>query len=212
MLIGGGHVAESDWARTLYGNFPLAISLVYLATFILLGIIFRSIVIPLKAILLNTLTVAAAFGVVTAIFQFGWAATLFGLPAGLGFVDTSVPFFIFAIVFGISMDYEVFLVSRVVEGHLQGKDDNEAVVYALSATGGVITSAATIMFVVFAAFVFSEVVLIKSLSLGLSVAVLLDATLVRLVLVPAMMAIAGRWNWWLPKPLQRLVERAPLGH
>lgn len=210
--VGGGHVGEAEWTRTLYRSFPLAIGFVYLATFLLLCLALHSILLPLKAILLNTLTVGAAFGVITLIFQYGFGAPLFGLSGGLGFVDTSVPFFIFAIVFGISMDYEVFLVSRIIEGHKQGLSDREAVAEALSTTGNVITSAALIMFVVFAVFAFSEVVLIKSLSVGLSVAVILDATLVRLVLVPAMMLLAGRWNWWLPRGVARIAKRVDMGH
>ena len=210
--VGGGPVIEREWAGVLYRSFPVAIGLVYLATFILLGLAFRSVLIPLKSILLNTLTVGAAFGVITLVFQRGWGAGLLGLPGGLGFVETSVPIFIFAIVFGLSMDYEVFLVSRVVEHHEQGASDRDAVVAAVGATGGVITSAALIMGVVFAVFMFSHVVLIKTLSLGLTVAILLDATLVRLVLVPSVMMLAGRWNWWLPRPVAALSKRLKLGH
>lgn len=204
--LGGGYVAEADWGRALYRALPVAALIVYLATFVLLLFMLRSVVIALKAIVLNTLTVLAALGVVTAVFQYGFGAALVGVPESIGFVDTSVPFFIFAILFGVSMDYEVFLMSRMIEAHREGRSDREAIVYALSRTGGVITSAALIMFVVFAAFVLSEVVLVKSLSVGLSAAVLLDATLVRLVLVPSITLLAGRWNWWLPRPLRRSDE------
>ena len=210
--VGGSPVIEREWAGVLYRSFPLAIGLVYLATFILLGLAFRSILIPLKSIVLNTLTVGAAFGVITLVFQYGWGAGVFGLSGGLGFVETSVPIFIFAIVFGLSMDYEVFLVSRVVEHHDQGASDRDAVVAAVGATGGVITSAALVMGVVFAVFMFSHVVLIKTLSLGLTVAILLDATLVRLVLVPSVMLLFGRANWWLPRPVAALSKRVKLGH
>lgn len=210
--VGGGPVIEREWASVLYRSFPLAVGLVYLATFVLLGLAFKSVLIPIKSIVLNTLTVGAAFGVITAVFGLGWGAGLFGLPGGLGFVETSVPIFIFAVVFGLSMDYEVFLVARVVEHHEQGASDRDAVVAAVAATGGVITSAALIMGVVFFVFMFSHVVLIKTLSLGLTVAVLLDATLVRLVLVPAVMMLAGRWNWWLPRRVAKLARRADLGH
>ncbi len=212
VLIGGTPVVEREWATALYRAFPWALGLVYLTTFVLLGLAFRSVLIPLKSIVLNTLTVAASFGVITAVFQFGVGSSLFNLPGGLGFVESSVPIFIFAIVFGLSMDYEVFLVSRIVEHHNRGATDREAVVQAVAATGGVITSAALIMGVVFAVFLFSHVVLIKTLALGLTVAVLLDATLVRLVLVPSAMMLAGRWNWWLPAPIARLARRVHLGH
>jgi RND superfamily putative drug exporter len=210
IMIGGSDVFEAEWSGVLYRSFPYAVALVYLATLILLGLAFRSLLIPIKSIVLNTLTVGAAYGVITLIFQDGVLAPLVGLSAGLGYIDTSAPLFIFAIVFGLSMDYEVFLVARMVEGHEQGLSDRTAVASALASTGGVITSAAAIMIVVFSIFIFSEVVLIKTLGVGLSVAVLLDATLVRMVLVPAVMTLAGRWNWWLPEPIARLARRVDL--
>ena len=142
----------------------------YLATLVLLGLAFRSILIPIKSIVLNTLTVAAAFGVITLVFQYGMGARLFGVET-LGFVDNSAPIFIFAIVFGLSMDYEVFLVARLYEAHRQGLSDRDAVVQALSATGGVISSAALVMLTVFSVFIFSEVVLIKTFGIGLWVAI-----------------------------------------
>ncbi|MEX2536739.1 MAG: MMPL family transporter [Trueperaceae bacterium] len=209
-LVGGAAIFEAEWTRLLYQSFPWAVALVYLGILLVLGLAFRSLLIPLKSILLNTLTVATAYGVITLVFQEGWLAGLFGVPGGLGYVDTSAPLFIFAIVFGLSMDYEVFLVARIYEKHQQGLSDRDAVVSALSSTGGVITSAAAVMIVVFSSFIFSEVVLIKTLGLGLAVAVLLDATLVRLALVPAMMFLAGRWNWWLPQPMAKLAERVGL--
>ena len=209
--VGGTFVQQAEWTRILYRSFPLALGLVYLATLVLLGLAFRSILIPIKSIILNTLTVAAAFGVITLIFQYGVGARLFGVET-LGFVDNSAPIFIFAIVFGLSMDYEVFLVARLYEAHRRGLSDRDAVVQALSATGGVISSAALVMLTVFSVFIFSEVVLIKTLGIGLWVAIFLDATLVRVALVPAVMTLAGRWNWWLPRPLERVAKRVDLGH
>ena len=208
--IGGSDVFEAEYSATLYGRFPVAIGVVYVATLILLGLAFRSLLIPIKTIVLNTLTVGAAYGVITLVFQNGVLANLFGVSGGLGFIDFSAPLFIFAIVFGLSMDYEVFLVARMFEGHELGLDDRTAVSNALASTGGVISSAAAIMIVVFSVFVFSEVLLIKTLGLGLAVAVFLDATLVRMVLVPAVMTLAGRWNWWLPEPIARLARRVDL--
>jgi RND superfamily putative drug exporter len=210
--VGGASVAEREWTATLYGNFPTAIVVVFVATFLLLGLAFRSIAIPLKSLVLNTLTVGSAFGVITLVFQHGWLGGLFGLPGGFGFVETSVPIFIFAVVFGLSMDYEVFLISRVAEGHERGLSDREAVVTALTSTGGVITSAALIMVVVFSVFLFSDVVLIKTLALGLTVAVLLDATLVRSILVPSAMVLLGEWNWRVPAWLGRVIDRIGLRH
>ena len=208
--VGGGYVQESEWAAVLYRSFPWAVLLVYLATVVVLGLAFSSLLIPIKAILLNTLTVAAAYGVITLVFQQGVLTTLFGGGPVLGYIDTSAPLFIFAIVFGLSMDYEVFLVARIQEQHDRGASDREAVATALSATGGVITSAAAVMITVFALFLFSHVVLVRTLGLGLSVAVLLDSTLVRLALVPAVMTMAGRWNWWMPPALARLARRSKL--
>lgn len=208
VTVGGGYVQEAEWAAVLYRSFPWAVALVYLATIILLGLAFRSVLIPIKAIVLNTLTVAAAYGVITLVFQQGILTHIFGGGPVLGYIDTSAPLFIFAIVFGLSMDYEVFLVARMLELHDRGANDREAVATALSATGGVITSAASVMITVFALFLFSHVVLVRTLGLGLSVAVLLDATLVRVVLVPAVMTLAGRWNWWMPAALARIARRA----
>lgn len=197
-LIGGAFVANTEWTEALYRYFPLALGLVALATFLLLGFAFRSLLIPLKALVLNVLTVGAAFGVITLVFQFGVLSWLVGGTGVLGFIDTSAPLFIFAIVFGLSMDYEVFMVARIREAHERGLSDSESVATAMSATGGVITSAAAVMITLFSLLLFSHVELIRTLGLGLAVAVLLDATLVRLTLVPAVMTMAGRWNWWLP--------------
>src|SRR5690606_5362509 len=163
--------------------------------------------IPLKAAVLNGRAGAAAFGVLVLGFQDGAVARLFG-EAPLGYVDASVPLFVFAMVFGLSMDYEVFLVSRIREGHERGLSDRDAVVHALSTTGGVITSAAAVMVTVFALLMFSHVELIKALGLGLTAAIVLDATLVRLALVPSLMLLAGRWNWWLPGGRRRAGEGA----
>lgn len=213
--VGGVYVQGTEWTNVLYRSFPLALAVVALATALLLGIAFRSVLIPIKAVLLNVLTVGAAFGVLTLVMQDGVLSNLLGTGPVLGYIDTSAPLFIFAIVFGLSMDYEVFLVARIQEAHLEGLDDREAVATALAATGGVITSAAAVMVSVFALLLFSHVELIRTLGLGLSVAIILDATLVRMVLVPALMTLAGRWNWWLPGPLARLAARSgtrPVGH
>jgi RND superfamily putative drug exporter len=196
--IGGTYVEGTEWTAALYDYFPLALALVALATAVLLGLAFRSLLIPLKAVIMNVLTVGASFGVLTLVLQDGLVSRLFGLAPALGYIDTSAPLFIFAIVFGLSMDYEVFMVARIHEGHERGLTDKEAVATALSTTGGVITSAAAIMITIFLVLMFSHVELIRTLGLGLSVAVLLDATLVRLALVPSVMVLAGRWNWWLP--------------
>jgi RND superfamily putative drug exporter len=154
------------------------------------------VLVPLKAVALNLLTVGAAFGALVLVFQEGHGARLFGVSEPLGAVFSSLPLIVFAIVFGLSMDYEVFLMNRVREATLEGADNRDAIVRGLATTGQVITSAASIMLVVFAAFMLGDLLLTKMLGFALAVAVLLDATIVRMVIGPALLQLAGRWNWW----------------
>jgi len=210
VLLGGAPVGSMEFTQALVGAMPAAIGTVFVATFLLLAVAFRSLVIPIKSILMNTLTVGAAYGLITLVFQEGFAARLVGAPTDVGGIDSSLPILMFAVIFGLSMDYEIFLLSRVQEAHLAGLDTPQAVRYALERTAGVIGSAALIMVIVFSAFVVGQVVANKTIGLGLALAVLLDATLVRLVLVPAVLVLAGRWNWWLPEPLQRVMPRVRL--
>ncbi len=161
---------------------------------------------------MNALTVGAAVGVVTLVVQGGFLAAPLGIPADVGVLDASLPVLLFAVMFGLSMDYEIFLLSRVQEEVLRGNSNDEAVVLAVGHTARIITSAAVIMFIVFVAFMFGRVVATKSIGLGLAVAVALDATLVRLVLVPAFLKLAGKWNWWLPGWLDRRLPRIRLEH
>ena len=212
VLLGGAPVGSKEFTDALVGAIPLAIATVFVATFVLLAIAFRSIVIPIKSIVMNTLTVGAAYGVITLVFQDGFAASLLNAPTDIGAIDSSLPLVMFAVIFGLSMDYEIFLLSRVQEAHLQGLDTRASVKAALERTAGVITSAALIMLIVFAAFIRGDVVANKTIGLGLSVAVLLDATIVRLVLVPAVLALAGEWNWWLPQGLKRALPKVSLEH
>lgn len=211
-LLGGAPIGGREFTHALVDATPLAISCVLLATFVLLAFAFRSLVIPLKSVLMNALTVGAAYGVVTLVVQHGVLASALGIPQDVGVLDSSLPLILFAVLFGLSMDYEIFLLSRVQEEHLRGTPNDEAVVRAVGHTGRIITSAALIMFIVFCAFVSGRVVANKSIGLGLAVAVLLDATLVRLVLVPGFLKIAGRWNWWLPRWLDRRLPRLGLEH
>ncbi|WP_027460615.1 MMPL family transporter [Deinococcus murrayi] len=211
-LLGGAPVGEREFSRALTGALPAAVLTVFAATFVLLMVAFRSLLVPLKSLLMNTLTVGAAYGVVTLVVQGGFLAGPLGIPNDVGVLDSSLPLILFAVLFGLSMDYEIFLLSRVQEEVLRGHDGDEAVVLAVGRTARVITSAALIMFIVFAAFIAGRVVANKSIGLGLAVAVALDATLVRLVLVPAFLKLAGRWNWWLPGWLDRLLPRLRLEH
>ena len=193
--VGGLPALRADYLGTVSRGFPLAVALIVSATLIALAIGFRSILIPVKAVALNLLSVAAGFGAVVLVFQDGVGATLLGVTR-LDQVFATVPTLVFCTVFGLSMDYEVFLVSRVAEARRGGLPERAAIVEGLARTGRVITSAALIMAVVFGAFIAADFVLIKMLGLALTVAVLADATLVRVVIGPALLALAGRWNWW----------------
>ena len=188
---------------TFYGNgMPQVMAFVLTLSFLLLLVAFRSVVIPIKAILLNLLSTAAAFGVLVWVFQDGHGADLLGFKPGP--IEAFVPVFIFTILFGLSMDYHVFILTRIKEARDRGMSSNEAVARGISITSGTITSAAAIMVVVFSVFVTLELTVIKQLGLGLAVAVFLDATVVRSILLPATMRLLGEWNWWLPRWLEWL--------
>ena len=175
-------------------------------SFVLLLAVFRSVLVPLKAVVMNLLSIGAAYGVMVAVFQWGWFGSLFGVSGGAP-IEPWAPMMLFAIVFGLSMDYEVFLLSSVKEEYDRTGDNSRAVVEGLASTARVITAAAAIMVCVFGSFVVADARAIKLIGLGLAIAVLIDATLVRMVLVPATMELLGRANWWLPRWLDRLVPR-----
>jgi len=175
-------------------------------SFLLLMVVFRSILVPLKAALLNLLSIGSAYGVLVMVFQWGWGMNLIGLEATVPIVSF-IPMFMFAILFGLSMDYEVFLLSRVREEYLRTGDNDSSVIYGIASTARVITSAALIMISVFLGFVLGDDPAIKMTGLGLATAIFVDATIVRLVLVPATMKLMGDANWWLPGWLDRLLPR-----
>jgi len=177
-------------------RFPRIIALVLGVIALMLVIAFRSALVPLKAVVLNLLSVAASFGLMVLVFQQGKGSALFGLDGPTVAIFAVVPVLVFAIVFGLSMDYEVFLLARVKEEWDGGADNETAVANGLAATAGTITWAALVMILVFGAFAFTDVFVVKVLGFGLAAAVLLDATIIRLVLAPALMRLAGRWNWW----------------
>ena len=168
-------------------------------------VVFRSVVVPLKAIIMNLLSVGAAYGLMVAVFQKGWGADLLGLQK-VDFVEAWVPLFLFAILFGTSMDYHVFLLSRIREHFDQTGDNRESVAFGVRRTGGIITGAALIMVAVFGGFAAGELVMFQQLGFGLAVAVFLDATIVRSVLVPAAMRLLGTANWWFPRWLSWLPD------
>jgi RND superfamily putative drug exporter len=215
VLVGGQTAIFDDFSKVLTSKLPLFIGVVVLLSFLLLMAVFRSIAIPLTAAVMNMLSAGAAFGVVTAIFQNGWGASLIGVDK-TGPIESFLPVLMFPILFGLSMDYEVFLVSRIYEEWHRRGDNTEAVTHGLSATGRTITAAAAIMVLVFGAFVLGSDRIIKLFGIGLGGAVLLDATIVRSVLVPAVMIMIGDRNWKLPEFLERRLphlkiegERAP---
>ncbi|MEU5988595.1 MMPL family transporter [Spirillospora sp. NPDC047418] len=198
-----------DLSRMLSDRLWPVIGVVVATSFVMLMIVFRSLLAPLKAAAMNLLSIAAAYGVLTAVFQWGWGAELLGLPHSVP-VSSFILLLLFAVLFGVSMDYEVFLLSRVREEWLRHGDARGAVTSGLAATGRVISSAALIMVAVFLGFAADPGLVIKQMGVGLAVAVALDATVVRLVLVPATMALLGRANWWLPKPLARVLPEIDL--
>ena len=175
-------------------------------SFLLLMVVFRSILVPLKAVLLNLLSIAAALGATVAVFTWGWLRQVVGFSEPVP-LETVAPMLMFAIVFGLSMDYEVFLLSRVREEWRLGGDSRGSVVRGLTSTARVITAAAAIMVLVFATVLLGGDIAVKQFGLGLATAVLLDATVVRMVLVPALMELLGQANWWLPRWLARLLPR-----
>jgi RND superfamily putative drug exporter len=197
VLVDGGTAANIDYVDSLYSDFPIALLVISLTTFCVLFFLFRSIVLPLKAILMNILSILASYGALVLIFQDGFLHQLLGFTP-LGFVEASSPILLFCTLFGLSMDYEVFLLSRVQEAFWQTGDNRRAVALGLQRSGGIITSAAVIVIVVASCFATADMILVKALGLGMALAVFLDASLVRGLLVPATMRLLGDWNWWLP--------------
>jgi len=196
LLIGGIPALNGDYQTIIGNRFLPVMELVVAGTLLALLAGFRSIFAAVKAILLNLLSVAASFGALVLVFQKGFGSGLLGVPGGTGSVFPLVPIVTFAITFGLSMDYEVFLVARVLEARRSGLSEDEAIPEALAKTAGLITSAAAIMIVVFAAFTFGNFLVVKMIGFTLAVAVLIDATLVRMVIGPALLCVAGDWNWW----------------
>jgi RND superfamily putative drug exporter len=204
VLVGGQTAIFDDFATVLSRKLPLFLTIVIGLSFLLLMTVFRSVVIPAIAAAMNLLSAAAAFGVVTLVFQDGVGASLLGIDK-TGPIEAFVPVFMFAILFGLSMDYEVFLVTRIYEEWHRRRNNREAVIHGLAATGRTITAAAAIMVLVFGSFILGGERIIDLFGVGLASAVLLDALIVRSVLVPALMLIIGDANWWLPSWLDRIL-------
>jgi putative drug exporter of the RND superfamily len=199
----GATASYVDFTAKISKRMPWLILAVVLLAFILLTVAFRSIVIATKAAVLNLLSVGAAYGVVVAIFQWGWGSSLVGIHEKLP-IPAFVPMLMFAIVFGLSMDYEVFLISRVHEAWMKTGDAHRSVAIGIGGTARVITTAAAIMIVVFTSFVLNPDPTVKMLAIGMAAAVLIDASVIRMILVPAVMALLDRHAWWIPKWLDRI--------
>jgi RND superfamily putative drug exporter len=199
----GDTAASKDWNDAMKSAVPIVFAFVLAFAFLLLLVSFRSVVIPLKAILMNLLSVAAAYGVVVAIFQWGWGENLLDFDSNGG-VAAWLPMFLFVILFGLSMDYHVFILSRVREYYDRGLSTEKAVAQGIKSTAGVVTSAALVMVLVFGVFALMPIVDMKEMGIGLAAAILIDATIVRAVLLPATMKLLGAWNWYLPTWLEWL--------
>jgi uncharacterized membrane protein YdfJ with MMPL/SSD domain len=208
VLVGGGPAQGVDFLHLAYTYFVPLIGAVLILTYFLLMRAFRSLLLPLKAVLLNLLSVAAAYGMLVLFFRYGVGQSLLGLYQ-FNQIEGWIPIFLFAMLFGLSMDYEVFLVTRMRESWDEGDDNETAVAHGLERTGRIITAAAVIMCAAFSGFLAGNIVGLQEFGLGLAVAILVDATIVRSILVPSMMAILGRWNWWLPASFARLVRVRP---
>jgi RND superfamily putative drug exporter len=202
--VGGQTASWADIGDRVSDRLPLFLAAVFLLSFLLLTVVFRSVLVPLKAALLNLLSVGAAYGVLVMVFQWGWGSGLIGLESTVPIVPF-IPIFMFAIPFGLSMDYEVFLLSRVREHYLVTGDNDTAVIHGIASTARVITSAALIMISVFLGFVLGDDPATKMFGLGLATAIFVDATIVRMVLVPATMKLLGDANWWIPGWLDRVL-------
>jgi putative drug exporter of the RND superfamily len=210
VLVGGEPAEHYDFIRVVYSEFPILLVLSLLITFVVLMLFFHSLILPLVAIAMNAISLIASFGALVIVFQWGFGDNLFSFHS-LGALEAYTPVMLFSVLFGLSTDYQVFLLTRVREQVRLGKSNEEAIAAGLEQTAGIITAAGLIMIVVFGSFAFTGVLVIKEIGFGLAVAVAVDATLVRVVLVPATMKLLGRWNWWMPNALDRVVPEIDEG-
>ena len=204
VLVGGGAADVTDVVNQVAADFPRTALFIVVSTYLVLFVLLRSVILPAKALVMNTLSIVASFGALVWIFQDGNLSSALGFQP-LGFVETTQPVILFCVLFGLSMDYEVFLLSRMKEVWDRTGDNTEAVARGLERSGRIVTSAALIVVVVAGSFAFADIVLIKALGIGMAIAIALDATVVRALLVPATMRLLGSWNWWMPMWLGRIV-------
>ncbi|CAN5766079.1 hypothetical protein BH24CHL5_BH24CHL5_06060 [soil metagenome] len=205
VLVGGGAAEVRDVVNRIAADFPRSAAFILVSTYLVLFVLLRSVVLPAKALIVNGLSITASFGALVWIFQDGNLSALLGFQP-LGFVETTLPVILFCVLFGLSMDYEVFLLSRMKEVYDRTGDNREAVARGMERSGRIVTSAALIVVVVAGSFAFADIVLIKALGLGVAIAVALDATVVRALLVPSTMRLLGNLNWWLPERLRRFIS------
>jgi RND superfamily putative drug exporter len=206
-LLSGAPAFGADFIDKAYGAFPWLVLAVLVASYFLLLRAFRSVVLPLKAVIMNLLSVSATYGVLVLVFQHGWGESI-GLQQSPQ-IEAWIPIFLFAMLFGLSMDYEVFLLSRVREEWERRRDNEQAVAFGLEHTGRIITAAAIIMIAAFAGFTAGSFVGLQEFGIGLSAAIFLDATVVRAILVPATMKLLGNWNWYMPERVRRALRLSP---
>jgi RND superfamily putative drug exporter len=207
--VGGNLALNDDFIDAVYGNFPLMIALIGIVTFLLLARAFRSLLLPAKAVALNVLSIAAAWGVLVRGWQLGWGSEAIWGIQSTGSVPSWIPLMIFAFLFGLSMDYEVFILARMREEYDATGSTREAVVRGIGRTGRLVTSAALILFLAFMSLAASPGTDVKMLATGLAAGILFDATVIRALLVPAAVSLFGRWNWWLPERPARLLRVQP---
>ncbi|HKS92690.1 MAG TPA: MMPL family transporter, partial [Tepidiformaceae bacterium] len=207
--VGGSPASLSDATHLIYGSFPLMVAVIAIATFLLLVRAFRSLLLPLKAVVLNILSVGAAWGIMVLVWQHGWGSDLIWGITGTGATTFWVPLMVFAFLFGISMDYEVFILARMREEYDESGSTNRAIVEGIGRTGRLVTFGALILFLAFASLASGPETDIKVFATGLAAGIILDATVVRSMLVPALVALFGDWNWWLPAWPAKLLRVAP---
>jgi uncharacterized membrane protein YdfJ with MMPL/SSD domain len=205
-LVGGGTADFVDFQASLGSHLPIALAIIVAATLIILFLMTGSVVLPIKSLLMNALNLSAVFGLLVLIFQDGRLEGLLGYTSP-GAIEQTMPILMFAVAFGLSTDYAVFLLSRIKEARDDGASDSESVAIGLERTGRIVTAAALLFAVAMLAFATSQIIFIKENGVGTALAVLIDASIVRALLVPALMQLLGKWNWWAPAPLRRLHER-----
>jgi RND superfamily putative drug exporter len=205
-LVGGGSADFVDFQASLASHLPISLAIIVVATLVILFLMTGSVILPIKSLLMNVLNLSAVFGLLVLIFQDGRLEGLLGYSSP-GAIEQTMPILMFAVAFGLSTDYAVFLLSRIKEARDNGASDSESVAIGLERTGRIVTAAALLFAVAMLAFATSQIIFIKENGVGTALAVLIDASIIRALLVPALMELLGKWNWWAPAPLRRLHER-----